>query len=696
MSINPFLVSLKDEGSLQQSQGKPCQKRSFEACRNRCEWENSVCRSKSVRKRLLEEYRVIVDPDDLNDSRYQEAKEEIMLMTGSIRQSATLVEILEEFIQKIEEIISDRQNDRYDWRRVRLSKQFIFESLQIYWTTYTLDGTFFQCFRNVQDYLERFHLFDQAIPLHLTSLFSATDLFTLDLIQFDGVFLTGVVDQEQIDQILLKGEVIRSDDLFFSFNGPEGPEDLPVDWEAVVGPDLVLTEDQIRAAEDNIRYFLNPDSDPVFLYKYVETSFPIQKREFPFSFPNLNSTSYEIGKKQKKLLEKTLAISTDPVRRAALTDKIRDLSTYLTILEADRDKEGSSLLQQTIFLFRKLQIPIKIQTISADQSILTEEIDFTRVKESYLAQVQNRATTTSQKVLLAIKTDAGYELQGDFSVFLGKYLVDTGTALFPMKQGRKSLFSCLVISIDQADLTLETLVKQVKGIDLSLPFRQPGVGKVISDLIGTSCHLFTDSLPLPESVKEKVTDLLTWGIRNRIEKSIAVSHDGDLDTQGFFSWFTDSNLTSSYHSIYTENTNKNFWTTLLDIIDIRNYKVIQWIWWFFTWIVNLIRYLLFILTFILFYIKYSFLIASILIIAVILRFVFFPFIQSKTQDNIITFYENIGGFINNFCLKIKNLLVTYLLPNDNKKIIISFWINNLFFKHNKKPGVKRTNLLEKN
>jgi len=526
---------------------------------------------------LLDEYQILLDPTLPG---YQQAVTEIAAMISIVYKDT---EILERFIGTVEQIIRERKTGTYDWRKVNLSKRIIFEALQIYWTTYTLGATFYQCFQNVRDYLGRLLTFDgnpllpdliQSVPLHLTSLFSTSDLFNLELIGFDDIFITGVVDQTQIDKILSDAGIIHPADVFLQldtrltgkveniFN--QGKTPILIDLEAISSPDLVLTTDRLRIAKENLAFFNDtPEAERMFQEYVKKTLNFIDKERKEFldlvQYIPLDNTSYKVGTAQKKILEKTLINMPTSIRREFLERKLRDLTGYLNLLRDD--KEGSSLLKKFLDLLRYLQIPVTIQTVSVNRLILTQEINFNLVRKSYEAQIKNRATTTSQKILLTIRKKEGYEIQGDFSIFLGKYLADTGTDLTALPhQGSlpDQSFSLLVASVDQDQIALETIVENWKTFDFSNAFRNSAVSKISTKVIDQAISSFTSLLNLPNFLKTQVTNFLTWKVRDEIRGYVEIGHPNiDLDTE--FPWLFDR-LTELSSKVSFNG--KGFWKTL--------------------------------------------------------------------------------------------------------------------------------------
>jgi len=123
-------------------------------------------------------------------------------------------------------------------------------------------------------------------------------------------------------------------------------------------------------------------------------------------------------------------------------------------------EETGSLLQKFLEIFHSLSIPVTVQMLPLDEVTLISPIDPLKVAASYTAQVTNRATTTGQKILFTIRSEK-YQVFGDPSVIIGKYLADTETDIQTGESRMKSSFSFLAIQIEQEDLTVEAIRQKI-------------------------------------------------------------------------------------------------------------------------------------------------------------------------------------------------------------------------------------------
>jgi len=497
-------------------------------------------------------YAVVMDPRNPEyDLRIKEMN--IMLASADVTISSNdNGKILEAFIIALEKIVYERKKKNYNWAAWRVSKRIIYDTLSIFWSTYTLGDTFFQCFLNIRNYLYDLRTYEnkQLIPgdlkgcgdisLKLVTIFFANNYFNLDYINFDGVFVTGGIDQRQEDKILLDSGIILDGDTFPGLEIKDNVDQvdladlsrLGIELESIAGHDLVLTQERIRAVIDNLNCFNDPDNGPDALIRCIQAKFKVDLD--PIEIPLPNSSSYVTLLAQKTTLERSLKDLKDGPQKKAIRDKLDELTSYVSQLKyAGANQETESMLKQMLDFLRLVDIPVKIDLISASQVLLSRGVDFEEVKASYITQLKNKVTTTSQKVLFAIQIREGYKLEGDYSVLLGKYLIDTGTNILNLKTKNKTNFSFLVATARQEELTQEALYEKVKAknVDFTLALRQPQVQKFIQGAVESSVSSFIAGLGLVGSVASQMALSVTSGITNQLFSYIPFRNKTDLSTQ---------------------------------------------------------------------------------------------------------------------------------------------------------------------
>jgi len=496
---------------------------------------------------------------------FKRKEKELKILCNEDRDAFTLRNRL---IDQAEEIIATRIDQ---WP---LSRRQMFEVFSVFWSTYTLIGGFFSTFISLSSYFSSIYQRNiREISLSCLILLISKNRFNLDLLDFDGVFTTSVVNEAQELKVLRATGLLSPttkwkpdliDQVKKNRAGLQDLLDIGVHLEALVPFDQTLTDQKIGVTINNLDFFAKGDLTtlPDKLEKIFQVS-PLNGQ--PFRLPISSNLAVLVD--QKTLLETSLGkVSTE--KDLQLRSKIDQLDSLIKNREEVRENDVSPL-RQILQLLGQVGIRTDLVVSPVDQIRLNiRTIDPIKVKESYLAQIFNRNTTTGKKPILAFqRVDGAQDILSDCSVWLGKFLAESTYDISDKMNSQITKSQILLLILYEEDFDLEQIGKTIGDIDYRIVLTEPIIIEFLQTEIANYLTSLIQTANLPSYLSTRIFKQAFTYIFDRLKGK------PDVDTQisDFTNWLDSTKKMILDFTVIIWDKVKAFFYTITRILTIMAY-----------------------------------------------------------------------------------------------------------------------------